>query len=303
MSEISVSNSSEAPEQQIASGFLMERVTLQETVADPFTKHQDVIDRTVDVEVLTTNDNNLGSLRIDTIYDMSVLPMGNRVGLEADFRNIDSLKRATLEHFDAFKQKIATAPEHEKLRDKLARLTPEQHELELQVFFATGLAVEYFGKYKEDGHYTEEEVAEKKIRRDQTYDLKKYMIDPLREDSLKIKPLSEAGDEAMCTEYAVFVKEALHRLGTDFSYVAAEKQHWSDMPSFYHSFLVSADGKTVIDPLETGAHYGTGLSYGVYTLQESFYDSDKPVAATGSWNSSTNVYSLSRIEVPAAQAA
>ncbi len=299
MSEILANNNPNiATEERIAGSSLVARAALQEIATTPFNKHQEIVGRTVDVEVLATNGNNLGSLKIDTIDDMSVLPMGSRVGLEADFHNIDSLESATPEHFDAFKQKIAAAPEYEKMRGKLIRLTPEQQELELQVFFAAGLAVGYFGRYKESGHYTEEEVAEKKLQRDQTYDLEKYTLDPSREDSLTIKPLSKAGNEAMCTEYAVFVKEVLHRLGTDLCYVAAEKQHWSDMPSFYHSFLVSADGKTVIDPLETAAHYETRLSYGVYTLPESFYVSGEPVEGTGSWNSSTNVYSLSHIEVP-----
>lgn len=266
----------------------LRRIALQEIDATPFDKLHDIISRTVDVELLATNEKNIGSLKIDTINDMSVVPMGNRIGVEADFSNIYSLESATLKNFYTFMQKAITAPEYEKLRSKIAKLSPEQQELELRVLFSVGLAVEYFGKYKEDVRYTEEEVAEKKLQRDQTYDSARYMIDPSREDSLKIKPLSKTGSEAICTEYAVFVKEALHKLGTDFSYVAAEKQGWIDMPSFYHSFLVSADGKTVVDPLETVAHYETGLSYGVYVLPESLYGSSKPVEATGSWSRVNN---------------
>jgi hypothetical protein len=290
-----------ATEQQIAGGFMMAQLVLQETVANPFNLHQEIVNRTVDVEVLAKSDRNIGSLKIDTIDDMAVVPMGNRVGIEADFNNIDTLETATSRNFEAFKQKIATSIDYEKLRNRLIRLTPEQQELELQVFFATGLAVEYFCR-DDNGRFTDEEVAEKKMRRDQTY-LDNYTIDTSREDSLSIKPLSEAGKDAMCTEYALFVKEALRRLGTKFSYVAAEKQGWPDQPSFYHSFLVSADGKTLVDPLDTAQFFSRGLSYGVNELSESFYESKEPVVATGSWNNNTKIYSLTHVEAPVNQVA
>jgi hypothetical protein len=274
---------------------------LHETAASPFDKHQEIINRTAGVEVLATNELNIGSLKIDTIDDMSIVPMGNRVGLEADFSNIDSLDAATPANFDAFMQKVATDEEYAAIRKKIAMLTPEQQRLELQVFFSTGLAIEFFGS-NEKRQYTEEEVTEQKRQRDQTY-TEDYAVDPTRDDSLRIKPLSVAGSNAMCTEYAVFVKEALRRLGTELSYFAAEKQGWPDQPSFYHSFLVSEDGKTLVDPLDTAQFYARGLPYGVFTLPGSFYESNEPVTATESWSGKTRQYALQRIHVPAIEQA
>jgi len=289
------------PEQQVNSSPSPQEIAKHETVNSPFNKHQEIVGKTVDVEVLAINESNIGSIKVDYIGDMSVVPMASRVGIEADFHNIESLASATPENFNSFKQKVATAPEYDPLRETLTRLSPEQQELELMVFFAAGLAVEYFGK-DDSGSYTAEEVTEMKLQRDRTY-LESYAIDASRKDSLKVKPLSAAGKDAMCTEYAIFVKEALRRLGKDFSYIAAEKQGWPDDPSFYHSFLVSPDGKTLIDPLDTAQYFHKGLSFGVYTLPESLFESTKPIVATESWTGNTRAYALSHIEVPPARAA
>lgn len=221
--------------------------------------------------------------------------MGERVGIEADFTNIATLHKATPENFNDFRERIAEAPEYEELRNRLMRLGPVQQKLELQVLFAVGLAIEYFGS-ESVGYPDDKQACQQKMQRDKTYH--DYAIDPLRYDSLRIKPLSEAGRSALCTEYAIFVKEALRRLGISLSYVAAEKQVWSDDSSFYHSFLVSADGKTIIDPLDTVQAYPTGLSHGVLTVSESFYSSKGPVTATESWSNAQRTYSLHHIEAP-----
>lgn len=251
---------------------------------------EEIGSRLAEVEILATNTDNIGSLKIDTIEDMSVVPMGDQVGIEADFRNIPALDRATSKNLELFKQEVISSPRYERLRDKLSRLDAEQQELELQLLFATGLAATYFGEFDNAS-----DEAAKKLQRDRTY--LDHPKDHYQDGkAYGVKSLSMVGSEALCTEYSIFVKEALHRLGTDYSYIAAEKQVWSDEPSFYHSFLISPDGKTVLDPLETAQYYSKNLAYGVYTLQEPLHNSRQPVEARDALTGQVRHYSLRRIE-------
>ncbi len=266
-----------------------------------FQLHQDVVARTVETTQLSTSEKNLGGLKIDFIDDMSVVPMGNRVGLEADFHNIPTLSRVRPEAFDLFKKEVNQDPTFERFRAKLAALSPEAQELELKLRFATGKAIEYFGRENkvEDASSMDADVVEaKKAQRDKTYS--NYALDPIRDDSLRVKPLSEVGNEAMCTEYAIFVKEALLQLGVDYSYVAAEKRVWNDEPSFYHSFLVSKDGRTVIDPLDAAQYFSKGLPRGVLALPESLYESNAPLVGSESWDGRQATYSLTHMLASAA---
>jgi hypothetical protein len=263
-----------------------------------FQLHQDVVARTVETTQLSASETNLGGLRIDSINDMSVVPMGDRTGLETDFHNISTLSEVKPETFDLFKKEVDQDPAFERFRAKLATLSPEAHELELKLRFATGKAIEYFGRENkvEDARNMDADVVEaRKAQRDATYS--SYALDPTRDDSLRVKPLSEVGNEAKCTEYTVFVKEALERLGVDYSYVAAEKRIWNDEPTFYHSFLVSQDGKTVIDPLDAAQYFLKGLPRGVLALPESLYESNKPLVGAESWSGREATYSLTKLPV------
>ncbi|MDB5183285.1 MAG: hypothetical protein JWO47_1069 [Candidatus Saccharibacteria bacterium] len=261
-----------------------------------FQLHQDVVARTVDTTQLSMSDKNLGGLRIDSIDDTSIVPMGDRIGLEADFHNISTLSELTPEAFDLFKKEIDQDPAFERFKTKLTMLNPEAQELELKLRFATGKAIEYFGrenKVEDASNMDADAVEAKKAERDATYS--SYALDPTREDSLQVKPLSEVGNEAKCTEYAVFVKEALRHLGVDYSYVAAEKRFWNDEPSFYHSFLVSKDGKTVIDPLDAAQYFSKGLPRGVLALPQSLYESVTPLVGSESWSGRQSTYSLAKL--------
>ena len=270
---------------------------MSEVSSSPFNQHQEALNRVPDVEVLAKSERNIGSLRVDTIEDGAILPMDTRVGLEADFDNIDALNIVTPQAFEEFKGDVNASPDFEKFRQRIEHLSPSERELELKVFFIAGLAARYFGGDAEDsGFPSEEEKDEKKAQRDKTFD--EYPIDGNREDTLFVKPLSESGEDAVCTEYSVFAKEALQRLGEDFSYVAAEKRQWPDLPSFYHSFLVSQDGKIIIDPLEAAQTFPKSIPYGISTLTESFYKSTQPVVPTRIWGNSTMTYSLTHIPAP-----
>ncbi len=254
--------------------------------------HADVVARTVDVEVLARSESRLGALKIDSIDDGQIVPMGTLVGLEADFENIDALSMVTPENFNSFQDVVGSEPKFERFRAKLTGMTPEQQGLELQLYFVTGLALDYFGREKL-GSMDAATVEERKTQRDTTYG--DYALDQSRKDSLEIKPLSKTGPEALCTEYAVFTKEALRRLGTNLSYVAADKQYWNDDPSFYHSFLVSVDGKIIVDPLDTAQYYAKNLPWGVRELTDSLYDSHTPLEAKEVWGDRTTTYSLNPI--------
>ncbi|MCA9343157.1 hypothetical protein KC950_04070 [Candidatus Saccharibacteria bacterium] len=263
-------------------------------ITTPFNEHQHILNRTADVELLADSDSNVGSIMIDYVYDGQIIPMSDSIGLEADFINIDALAWATPENYQKFKNKTLLSPEMDRFRDKISELTDEQKDLELKVYFIAGLALEYFGKRTGRGIFTQEEVAQHKTNRDTTY--YDYAIDDTRKDTMQIKPLSEAGKSALCTEYSVFMKEALHRLDSDFAYIAVEKKPTHEKESFYHSFLVSQDGKIIVDPIDAVQFHTRGLPFGVFSSRESLLETTEPVIATQNWGTRQTTYSLSHIQ-------
>ena len=105
-----------------------------------------ILEKTVDANRLSESSRPLGSFSVEVIPDGSILPMNEKVGLLADFENINTLERSTPSNFNAFKDKIAQDPTYEKFRDWQSKMSGSEGELAAALYFTTGLAKEYFGK-------------------------------------------------------------------------------------------------------------------------------------------------------------
>jgi len=281
-----IETNTQIPEPQVNEGIGF--IALNQIDSSPWYEHQNALLKTPDIIELGDSSRGLGSLRIDIIEPGSAVPLGDKIAIEADFQNIDTLDEISQDSIAAFKIQIQTAPEYEKFRQRISTLTDEDQSLAIELYFATSKALKYFGQEVTDK--TSDKNHNKK-QRDKTYD--DYSMNPDRLDGLKIKPLSECGGNALCTEYSIFVLEAMRRMGReDLVYVAAEKQVWNDEPSFYHSFLTTKDGLTIIDPLETAQYFDYKLPYGIQRAQTSLFESNEAVKADGVWGNPSRKYSL-----------
>ena len=206
--------------------------------------------------------DNLYDFRVRDLGNNDVLPMTELIGMTADFENIPELGEVTEATFEEYLHSFLNNEINEGFVSKLDGMSKERVREVLAFRYVMLQSVKAFGVPEVDQSV-----------RDASFE--NYRIDPERRDSLQIKPLSATPKgEAFCTEYALFAKEGLAKLGVEVDYVTGHRQLWPDQDSVFHSFLVDQSGTLVLDPLDAAKSINTNLPFGVMISDTSYNDSD-----------------------------
>lgn len=185
-------------------------------------------------QIAAPHANNLGSFVIGKVSQGEFVPLGDRHAIEADFDNIDALSEVSLRaNLETYKEELVQDPKRTALRESLSTLPEQLQNTFTTALFAVSTAKQFFG----------DKLADKE-KRDA---LGWRTVDATRDDSYKIKKLSETADDGVCVEYSLFVGEVMNRLGEDTQYTVGYRQDWADEPSFYHAFLTSDKTQLIID--------------------------------------------------------
>lgn len=207
--------------------------------------------------------NGLGSFVLDQVIDGQFVPLGSQTAIEADFSTIEALDNMSLHAgFEAYKEKFEVDPDTKSINEALRSLPVDKQELFITALFAVKTAKQFFSETMAD-----------KEKRD-TLGWKE--VHEGREDSYKIKKLSETADDGVCAEYSLVASEVMNRLGHDVKYTVGYRQDWPDEPGVYHAFLTSDETGDIIDVYALAQTSKSHKPYGLLASQQGVTIMQKP---------------------------
>jgi hypothetical protein len=250
----------------------------------PSRQHEEVARKVTETEQITPpNSTDLGAFVVKRLESGAFIPLGERRAIEADFSRVDILKEPLEDQFEEFKARLAADPEKAELNEALKAQPVELQETFRAALFSAEMTRQFF-----QGAFD----LSSKERRDK---LGWLDLDPTREDSYKIKKLSETADDGVCVEYSLLAGEIMKRLGQEVYYTVGYKKFWRDDEPFYHAFLTTSDTHILIDPYSVAQSYEEVKPLGLLTNEESgiMQHPDSFVAYQDIFDR-TNLYSATR---------
>jgi hypothetical protein len=223
----------------------------------PHRNHEEILAKVAETEEITApTERDLGSFVVRQLKDGEYVPLGAQHVVEVDFSRIDILDGPLEEQFDEFKQRLAADPEKAKLNEALAVQSAELQETFRAALFSAEMSRKFFrGAFD----------LSTKDRRDA---LGWLDLDPSREDSYKVKKLSETVDDGVCAEYSLLTGEIMKRLGQEVDYTVGYKKFWRDDEPFYHAFLMTDDSRVLIDVYGVAESYRENKPQGLLVNEE-----------------------------------
>lgn len=222
-------------------------------------RHQEVLANVADtreISGITPNATRLGSFVVDQVGEGQYVPLGNRYAMKADFSHIEMLDGPLDAQYEEFKQELTTNPERQGLNEALEACPPEMQETFRAALFSTEMACGFF-----HGAFN----SSTKERRDLFGWLD---LDQTREDSYKIKKLSQTADEGVCVEYSLLAGEIMRRLGQEAQYTVGYRQDWADEEGTYHAFLTTDDTHVLIDAYSLAQTLESAKPLGLLTTSQ-----------------------------------
>ncbi len=183
------------------------------------------------------------------------VPLGDRHVIETDFEKIEVFSEEFLRaNLEKYKVELLQDPRRTALRESLSSLPEQLQDTFTTALFAVNTAEQFFG----------DKLADKEKRDAIGW----RIVDETRNDSYKIKKLSETADDGVCAEYSLFVGEVMKRLGEDAQYTVGYRQDWADEPSNYHAFLTSNKTQILIDAYALAQTANSGKPLGLMLASE-----------------------------------